>query len=801
MIPGSPSPLFFSTPNYTVNNSLRFRNSASAALNFTNAGASSDRKKFTVAFWLKRSLLTGRYMIYSVNSGGTNGPTSQCTMGFEGAGVNGDTLNYNNGSVNITTTSIFRDINGWLHFCQVFDTTQAVAADRVKTYINGVLITDLNIGAQFSLNDNTAFGQASVTQYIGRRDSGLYYDGYMAEIYWIDGQALSPTSFCAYDNTTGVLVPTKYTGTYGSNGFYLNFSNATSTTTIAKDYSGNGNNWTATNISVTAGSTFDQMIDVPLNSTNGVNNRGNYPILSSYTSGFVGTISNGGLEYTRGSTAAHGSVSATFALPTTGKWYWEVTACSSTNNEVIGVADLKNNPQLPASGTELGGRSGDYMYRSSAASVSGGTTVAYGASYTSGDVISVLWNSDAGSIEFYKNGISQGTAYTGIVQALGRYFPAASSAETSLTDKFNFGQRAFAYTVPAGYKALNSFNLPFPTIPNGAKYFMANTYSGTAAIQSVNNGSFLPDLVWTKNRSISQIGTFADVMRRANVLLDMSTATGGAEVTAVNSVISFDSTGYTIGGNVFVNQTTNNYVSWTFSAGSNSSTLYNIDNGNTKANVNPGITQGISIMTYTGKGANVGVPHGLGVTPSFIIVRQRNGTGAAQVWHSAISANQYLSFASTAANTSDSTMWNNTAFTSANISLGTSTSVNGGAGRIYAAWYFAEVPGFSSFGTYIGNASGDGPVVYLGFRPRLILIKSLTTTGSWCIFDTARDPYNAVQGLLITASNSENRTTGRIDIYANGFKIRETSTNDNGSGTTYAYIAFAENPFNYSLAR
>jgi hypothetical protein len=173
-----------------------------------------------------------------------------------------------------------------------------------------------------------------------------------------------------------------------------------------------------------------------------------------------GTISQGNLNYLRGSVASHGSAGATFTMPTTGKWYWEVTACASSNNEDIGVANILNNPQLPAAGAELGGGSrGDYAYRSDGNKYNNGNQGSYGATYTNGDVIGVAWNSDSGTLTFYKNGTSQGTAFSSITQVDGKFVAASSNAESSNGDSYNFGQRPFAYTPPTGFVALNTYNL------------------------------------------------------------------------------------------------------------------------------------------------------------------------------------------------------------------------------------------------------------------------------------------------------------------------------------------------------
>ena len=205
---------------YEIDQSIRFNDNDSAYLSRTSGSADSERKLASTSIWLKRSNLTARHTIYSVNRAGSNGAANQITMVFENSGTNGDCITYNNGAVNRQSTSVYRDVSGWYHFCQIFDTSQATAADRVKTYINGNLLTDINIGQDFSLNSNTAFGQNSVVHYLGRGGCTQYFDGYMAEIVFTVGQSVAVTDFGEY-NDDGVWVPKAYAGTYGTNGFYI----------------------------------------------------------------------------------------------------------------------------------------------------------------------------------------------------------------------------------------------------------------------------------------------------------------------------------------------------------------------------------------------------------------------------------------------------------------------------------------------------------------------------------------------------------------------------------------------------
>jgi hypothetical protein len=215
-----------------------------------------------------------------------------------------------------------------------------------------------------------------------------------------------------------------------------------------------------------------------------------------------------------------------------------------------------------------------------------------------------------------------------------------------------------------------------------------------------------------------------------------------------------------------------------------------------------GATQGFSVVTYTGTGANATVGHGLGVAPSLVITKCRGaGTTSWAVWHiNLISATYYLLLDSTAGQAASSTVWNSTAPTSSVFSVGTSTASNFST---MVAYCFAAVAGYSAFGSYTGNGSTDGTFTYTGFRPRWILFKRTDSTSSWTVFDTARNPYNLTNAYIqANASDAEAVFSDiYIDILSNGFKQRGTNNSLNVSGGTYIYMAFAENPFKNALAR
>jgi hypothetical protein len=760
---GSPS-------GYQISRSVRLRSSASAYFNRT-LGAGSAVTVYTFSAWVKRGEL------------GTIKPIVQGYLNNNNYGhiifKADNTIEWREVSVaanygQVNTNAVFRDPSAWYHIVVVRNGTSLLI------YVNGVSQT-LTVSTAVNAAGGYLFG-ASTAQRIGSDQvNSAFFDGYLTECYLIDGQALTPSSFGSTNATTGVWQPIKYTGTYGTNGFYLNFSDNSAATAaaIGADYSGNGNDWTPNNISVTAGVTYDSMIDVPTLWADGGNGRGNYATLLPTVPG-TGTISNANLTSNSPTTTVY-SFAGTMLI-TTGKWYWEVTATTinaANQYPFIGAYTSPIPKSLtgavrPGADTGIGGfslrQNGNFFYN-------GSTSATITTSFTTGDVIGIAFDADAQSVTYYKNGSSIGTQGS---LGSGSWVTAVSEYNGSLSNH-NFGQRPFAYTPPTGFKALNTGNLPEPTILKGNQYFDATTYTGNGTSQSVvNSGGMQPDFVWIKKRSAAGNNILFDALRGVNkYLISDSTI---AEGTDVQTLTAFNSNGFSYGNEASGNANAATYVGWQWKEGA---------------------TQGFDIVTYTGTGVARTVAHSLGVAPSMMIVKRRNTTSDWIVWHSAFAGTEYIALNSTAAKATGATIWNSTSPTSSVFSVGTSGATNGNTDT-YVAYLFAEVAGFSTFGSYTGNGSADGPFVFCGFRPRFVLVKQSSSSGNnWVIYDTARDTYNECDSILYpNLSNAEfSGTTVNLDILSNGFKPRDNWGGNNQSGSTYIYAAFAENPFKNALAR
>jgi len=290
-------------------------------------------------------------------------------------------------------------------------------------------------------------------------------------VNFIDGQALTPSSFGQTDAQTGVWGPKAYSGSYGTNGFYLNFSDNSNTTaaTLGKDYSGNGNNWTPNNFSVTAGVGNDSVVDVPTpyGTDTGVGGtvRGNYCTMNPLQLNLA-TLTNGNLTYSAGSTSGNNYTCGSTLGVSSGQYYWEINVTSLTNYLGVGIASASDLITLVKNSSPIGFSAASYSVFESGSKCNNSSTSAYQTGgYATGNVIGVAFDATNGKIWFSKNGVfpnsgdpAAGTnaAFTSI--SANTYLPALSGFVSTLDA--NFGQRPFAYTAPSGFKALCTQNLP-----------------------------------------------------------------------------------------------------------------------------------------------------------------------------------------------------------------------------------------------------------------------------------------------------------------------------------------------------
>jgi hypothetical protein len=709
----------------------------------------------------------------------------------------------------LITTQVFRDSSSWYYVTVVIDTTQSTSSNRIKIYINGIQVTAFSTATYPTQNTNSPFN-TTYAYYIGKAANNTsYFDGYMADINFIDGQALDPSYFGQISPITGVWSPAKYVGSYGTNGFYLKFTDTTSTTTLCADASGNSNNWTPNNISLTSGSTYDSMWDSPTSYNDGNNGVGNYCTWNPL-SGTSGTTANGNLYFY--GPGSYASKIGTLALPTSGKWYYEVTITvapytprgSTTAYNWIGVAYTINfNVSTTPGVTNVNGvMLGDNGYINNFASASSDA----GITFALNDVIGIAVDTGANTYAFYKNGssVASGTINMTAGTSLSPMHLSYDASNGAM--QANFGQRPFAYTPPSGFKSLCTQNLSTPSIVDGSKYMAATTYTGTGSSLSVtNSGAFQPDFVWIKSRSAATSHALYDVIRGTQNRLESNTT--GAAVATDAGLTAFNGNGFTVNTLAQVNTNAATYVGWQWKAGG---TAVTNTAGSITSSVSANTTAGFSVVTYTGNGtaSTQTIGHGLSSTLSMLILKGRASSGDMNwgVSHTSIAAPNFLLLNSTGQADNYGPGQGQPSIGTGNtfkVLLGTTGTTNYNTnGATYVAYCFAAIPGYSAFGSYTGNGSTDGPFVYLGFRPRYVMFKPSSAVGEWRIYDTSRNTYNAANSQLYAdLSNAEGTNAAyAIDILSNGIKLRGNG-DPNASGVTYIYAAFAENPFKYSLAR
>jgi hypothetical protein len=552
---------------------------------------------------------------------------------------------------------------------------------------------------------------------------------------------------------------------------------------------------------VTAGAGNDSLTDVPTpwfayNTTGDVGGvfRGNYCTLNPLIS--TATLSNGNLDFSQGNTKTAASMGVI-----SGKWYSEAT-CNTTANRLfaVGVAKVGDNSAFNLFASGVG------YYADDGSKYVDGTNSAYGATYTAGDIIGIALNMDAGTVTFYKNNTSQGSISLP-ASSQGYYLLAiqAGSGSTSATWTANFGQRPFAYTPPTGFRSLCTTNLPataigFGLTNQGDDYFNAVLYTGNGTSQTIDTG-LQPDFIWIKRRNGAAAHTLTDSVRGISKQL-FSNLTDAEQTDADSGVTAISSSSITLGDNNLavgsVNGSGSTYVAWNWKA--SGSTVSNTA-GTITSTVSANTTAGFSIVTYTGTGSNATVGHGLGVAPRFVLTKSRSQSFGWGGYHASLGATNGIFLDETSAAFASATYWNDTAPTSSVFTIGTNSRQNQSS-TTYVAYCFAAVPGYSAFGSYTGNGSADGPFVYLGFRPRYVLIKSSSNVEEWHVHDTARDTYNlAIADLYPNSSSAEVTTFNQLDILSNGFKCRSSNSGTNGSGYTFIYAAFAESPFQFANAR
>ena len=338
--------------------------------------------------------------------------------------------------------------------------------------------------------------------------------------------------------------------------------------------------------------------------------------------------------------------------------------------------------------------------------------------------------------------------------------------------------------------------MAYTTIKKPSDYFNTVLYTGTEpSNKAVTGVGFQPDWVWIKQRSGSEGHYLADVIRGSSYVL-RSNENAVENNRGSNGIQSFDSDGFTAGGGDDINSSGGTFASWNWKA--NGAGSSNSD-GSISSTISANTTSGFSIVKYTGSNSNVTVGHGLGVAPKMIIIKNLSSTSSWTVYHKSIGNGHRLVLNNDNAKESTN-QFATTTPTSSVFTLGGGYNDVNATNQNYIAYCFAEKTGYSKFGSYTGNNLADGPFVYTGFKPAFVMLKrSNSGTQSWYVYDNKRDGYNGItDGYMLRPlwanSGSSEASVGnyKFDILSNGFKIRETGNQTNGSGHTYVYVALGQ---------
>ena len=781
---------------YTIDNSCRFNDDDSAYL-YDTLGTATDANRWTYSTWFKRGNLGTSYpVIFSAGSGGGDTDRGDIVIYPD------NRLSFSGGStIWRVTTQLFRDPSAWYHLIVAVNTDES-GNDMIKIYLNGSQITAFDTTNNPSSAANTGINTA-VAHNISRQTHGSdgWWDGYQSEINFIDGQQLAPSSF-GKTNADGVWIPVEFSGTYGNNGFFLDFE---SSGDLGNDVSGNNNDFTSSGLTAA-----DQMTDTP------TNNQITYNLLNNQRSG--GTLKDGNLVYNGPSTRTLISLSAN--LPPTGKyavafktdkvstdagWDFGITKSNNTNfgdaagsNEDVGANDGLNmspsssdlaiwdyvttgdiDPSLPITTSDEFWMAVDMATGKCFLGI-------YDASATS-----MIWvAADAGVDGNPATGANPTTTISAMIGSTDYVFAAAGSkGDENLT---LVKSADISGTIPTGYTYFeNVADFPTPAVADSSSNFQTELYTGNGtaigsggkAVTFSGNSDMDPDLVWIKNRDATDDHAVYDSTRGTTKQIE--TNNNDAETTQSEGLTTFGSDGFTVGSLDQVNTNTEDFVSW---------------------NQTESATSGFDIVTWTGNATNRTISHSLSAVPKFMIVK---GTAARDwiVYHVETASDPsttYMRLDTEAAVATESTIWNDTMPTSSVFSVGTGNGVNANT-ETYVGYLWAEVEGFSRFSIYTGTGNANGPFIYCGFRPQLVIIKKRAGGGSniesWNMYDASINTYNTgtTTGMYLLRANdnaaAEQASGENIDILSNGFKIRSSDDPNNGNTDPYLVMAWAYNPF------
>lgn len=769
-------------------------------------GAPTDNTTWTLSFWVKRGLQAVGIDSQPILTAGTD--ASNYTLIYF---VNGGGLAFRHvvatSVIDLVTTQIayLNDPTAWYHIVVTYDSNEGAAADRIKFWSNGIRCGEFN-SSNFPTFGANSFINTAVEHRIGEEIVNLTVanpsNGYLSDVVFVDGTALTPSDFGEMSSDT--WQPTPFSPTFGDNGFALEFATDFD---LGSDTSGESNDFFQNSID-----TANQREDSPSQ---------NHVTLNALRLGRQGfpdpQLDFGSLRFVLNDTAG-ASCFATAGLPKTGKYYWEVKVVTASVDDVrVGVVNQLSDPQLVNGMMGLDNHS--WAIRNSSGTVleifhdSGVlSTFTDTGTIQTGDYVQFAFDTATGRLWFGINGtfLDSGDPGAGTgahvtltaAEVFGALIPAVSLQGTAANRlDFRAGTEDLEGSVPTGFVTLRVDDWPDASITKPSNHFTFIEWQGdNTSPRAIAGAAFTPDLVWVKDVASTGRHLLSDITKGAGTV-HYNHAAIADDAASLNGEISvFETDGISVVDGATngddVNLTGRQYVAmlWAESA-----------------------LAGLDLVGYVGAAAPQNIAHALGTAPDFMYVRNRDTAAGNEVYFgNTIDATEAVvtdpetdsvQADTTALRTDSAAPWDDTAPDASNFRVGSATSTNTLADN-HQAYLFAEVEGFSKIGGYLGSGGGlvGAPFIYLGFRPKAVLIKSLNDVDDWALWvkDGEFNNFNLdFRGYQIAtqfwrsnlAEGDTNPGNPGLYICASGFSIRQLDSEYNQAGSEYAYIAWAEVPF------
>ena len=800
-------------------------------------GGAGNRRTWTYSMWIKRNQINpinygaypaagpnaSAFMLSVLNTG--SAPNFRFVGSDSNGGNNRIRVSDDIGATLFDTTAQYGDDSAWYHIIFAFDSTQAVAMNRLKLYVNGSLVTDysLHIPGNLTLNEEWAVNN-TVQHNIGKSSGADYLYATISEVIMLDGYAASASDLGEF-NSNGIWIPidptTIVTAQKGTNGFWLDFAD---TSDFGNDVSysglsvGTDNSFTASGLTA-ANTTKDRP------ATDSENDIGNYctwdrnNLKPANANAYI--IFQGNLRMQQG-VNRNESVCAT--IRPAGKFYVEIyvidfSGAAGGTRQGFGI--IEYNADIHVTYTPIGnGFNYSGMVWQTMQEYSDDTPGTSYGNLVNGDYMCIAWDMDAGKFWARKNsdawfgggdpetGATPTGTFTG---AISDYIIVGYCSETDDKNKTNFGSTAYNYTAPSGFGPLYANKLPEPAISDPSDNFIPIEWTGNATADTAIAVGFEPDFTLIKNNDTTDEWKWLDQAKGATKTTVMRNASNNAEAetTEVNGLTAFTATGFTLGtGADGYNDSGEEFLSYNW-LGNSSATAVSAsgsgDGATLAGTYRQNTTAGFSLVTYVGgnaaisSGQNQRVNHGLSAAPEFVIMKSRDtaSNGIVVSTHGVQGGNDSFTVLNSDAATATGDVGEQNTNTSTYFVVGDSDLTNKNADN-FVAYVWHSVEGYSKFGYYTGNGSSEGPFVYVGFKPALVLIKNEPNQGDWRVTDYVRSPFNPTgetDDRTWLTSNSAAYNSVPLGFYANGFKIQDSSNVVNQDGSRILYCAWAESPF------